>query len=178
MYRYAVTEPFPCPAARAFEIATGDLPGIERFVPSIETMKTIKDEIQPDGRRFTLHEFKAHSPLPAVARILFKPEMLRWRQEMYHDPRTLSLDWNIIPFYFTDSVHCRGRTVFVDVAEGSELRVKGSFHLDTPHVPAIPAILLEQIIRTTESFIVGRIKPSLTQFYKGIKSVARANGML
>lgn len=179
MVRIDFTEPFPCSAQQAYDVATTDFPDIVDYVPNVDRLITLERVPLEHGRERGLYEFHARSPLPPPLSGIIRPEMLRWRQTLVYDPARRRLDWSVEPAVFPGHIHCHGVTQFLDRPPGgSTVHVTGALRIDTLPIPAFPDAFLIRISRLLESVAGRLIEPNLRQFYQAIKKLAADRGLL
>lgn len=178
MYKIKMSQPYPCSAEKAYAISVDDYDGAEKYLPNIESMDKLDVQMTDDGHEKRSFRFKAKSPIPLIARSIFKPEMLMWDQELVLYPERLHIDWKVMPHYYTEYIHCYGGTDFIESDKGSLVEVKGIFRLDPAPIPGMPKALVLQAIKVVEPFVGTLISPNLRKFYKSIIRMARDAGKL
>ncbi|MFH1539454.1 MAG: hypothetical protein ABIH66_10880 [bacterium] len=178
MYKFKHVERFPCSKEAAYEGTTVSFDGLEKYIPNVTRIKVLADETTDDGNHRWLLHFHGDGAIPAIARAVVKPGMLRWKEEMICNPKDLTIKWEIITDYFTEHVHCGGTTYYKDTPKGSEVLIDGYFEVTLSHLPPFPDVLVKKAVKLLEPFVGRLIAPNLGKFYKACKKMMKDQGKL
>lgn len=178
MYKFKYVERFPCSKEAAYEGTTCDFDGLEKYIPNVTAIKVLADEKMDDGRHRWLLHFRGDGAIPAIARRVVKPKMLRWKEEMICNPDDLTIKWDIETEYFTEHVHCGGTTYYRDNPKGSEVLVDGYFEVTLTHLFPFPDSLVRKAVKLLEPFVGKLIAPNLGKFYRACKKRMKDQGKL
>jgi len=169
MYKFKIREPFPCSVGKTYEITTTDFDSLAKYIPNVTKIVTEETEQLEDGRTRYMLWFNGEGAIPAIARPVIKPSMLRWREEMICNPDDMTIEWRVITEHFTDHVKCGGKTYNRETEKGSEVVVDGEFEITLKHLPGFPDGLVRKAARACEPFIGRLIQPNLKKFYRAVK---------
>lgn len=169
MYKFKVTEPFSCTKEKAYEVTSRDFEGLEKYIPNVTLIKTEAHETLEDGRERWMLKFHGDGAIPALARAIVKPDMLRWKEEMICNPADMTIEWSVITQYYTEYFHCSGITYYREKGPVSVVEIDGKLWVDPMKIPGIPDSLVRKAILLLEPFVGKLIAPNLGKFYKAIK---------
>jgi len=152
--------------------------GIEKYLPNIKEIKTIsREKLDSHIEKWHLR-FDAESAIPGIARIVFRPDMLRWEEVLICNSRELKVEWSIIPHYFKEYIFCSGETSYLDSDDGSIIDIKGIINIKPFRVLGIPEPAMKKIIETIEPFIAKVVEPNVLRFYRALKKMMDDKGCL
>lgn len=169
MYKFKIVERFPYPLDVTFDATTKDFDPLQKYVPNVTMIKTEKQEMLDDNREFFLLRFHGDGAIPAVARPVVKPKMLRWNEELVCDHEKYTIEWKIITDYFTEHVHCSGITYYYEEEKGTRVEVNGTFDITLKRLPGLPDRLVQKAVKIVVPFIGRLAEPNLKDFYKAVK---------
>ncbi len=169
MHTIKITETFPCNAADAFRLVTADPEPLGKYAPNTASVRLIERIAAPDGTFTYLLEFRGNASIPAIARGLFRPEMLSWRETLHCDPRTLSVTWRIITDHYTEYVTCEGTTTVRDWGAGSRMEITGILHIRPMSITGVPDPIVRGIVTFLEGFIARLAETNISKFFAAVK---------
>ncbi len=169
MYKFKLIEHFPYPLDVTFEATSKDFDPLQKYVPNVTKIKTKKQEMLEDGREFFLLRFHGDGAIPAIARPVIKPKMLRWHEEMICDHEKKIIEWKVITDYFTEYVHSSGFTYYYEEEKGTKVVIDGTFDITLKRLPGLPDRLVQKAVKIVVPFIGKLAEPNMKDFYKAVK---------
>lgn len=165
MREFTFTYLFPAAPEDAFDVATRDFEGLEKYIPNIATIRVLEYEPLPHGRTRWLLQFSGEGAIPVVARPVIKPDMVRWDEELICDPRNLSVQWSLRSIYFTKQFHCHGNTRFEEHEQGARIVLTGRLDISIKNLPGFPDVIVRRAVDVIEPFLVKIAEFNLGKFY-------------
>ncbi|MBF0227230.1 MAG: hypothetical protein HQK76_17425 [Desulfobacterales bacterium] len=169
MYQIYIEEFFPYPVRDTFEATTKEFDPLQKYIPNLTLLKTVETKMLDEGRKWWNLRFHGDSAIPAVARPIIKPSMLRWTQHMVCDHNEMTIEWKIITDYFTEHIECSGMTYYHTEKDGTKIEIDGNFSITLEKIPGIPSIIVRKAVAIVEPFIGRLITPNMKEFYSAIK---------
>ena len=169
MRNFTFTFRFPATPRETFDVTTRDFEGLEKYIPNIATIRVLEHEPLPDERFRVLLRFSGEGAIPALARPLIKPDMVRWEEELVCDPAAPAVAWSLRSKMFEDQFQCRGETRFWEAGRGTRIELRGALHISLTSLPGIPDALVRRAVETVEPFLVKIAEFNLGRFYDACK---------
>jgi hypothetical protein len=108
----------------------------------LEEINMIRFDEHEDGSHDVEFTMRSKDRLPAFARMVIKPEMLAWRQVGKWNPETLTLDFNVLPYFFQNLVDVQGRKRYLQDSGCVTMEISARINIGIPGIGR----LLEQVI--------------------------------
>jgi hypothetical protein len=164
--------PFPCPLV--FETYRDHLPELVPYLPNVKSIEAVERK-EEGGLIKQKNLWWAKGEIPKAAQSVLKPEMLSWFDFAEWDPASHSNTWRIEMRTMKEVVDCHGHNTFEAVdANTTVFHLRGELNLDLRKVPGVPRFLAGTITPTVEKFIVGLLKPNMTEVARGIEKYLAA----
>ncbi|MBF0100573.1 MAG: hypothetical protein HQK77_06655 [Desulfobacterales bacterium] len=169
MYQFTIVEPFNYPLRQTYEATTKEFDPLQPYIPNVTLIKTLEcTEISPHCVRWYLR-FHGDGAIPAIARPVINPTMLRWNEILICDHEHLTIEWEIIADHFTEHVHCKGITYYHEAPHGTNVEIQGTFAITLDHLPGLPDYVVKKAVNIVEVFIGKLIEPNIKRFYQAVK---------
>lgn len=108
----------------------------------MEEIKLLRFDEHEDGSHEVEFTLKSKDRLPGFARKVIKPEMLVWRQIGKWNPKTLTIDFKVIPFFFQKLIDIRGRKRYLQDSGFITMEIAANITIGIPGIGK----LMEQVI--------------------------------
>lgn len=105
--------------------------------------------------------------IPSVARAVLSEKMLSWTDYATWDESKWTCHWKMEAHSFKEAIHAEGMNRFVEKGAGCTLVIDGELAVDGRKLP-IPRFLAGTVAPAVEKFLVGMIRPNLTEVAKGV----------
>lgn len=169
MYKFKFTEAFPCSAKETYDATTSNFEPLVKYIPNVTKIKITQEEKLENGGKRMIVKFHGDGAIPAIAKAVIKPDMLRWEEELICDPEELTIKWSVKTEHFTEFVNCGGLTRNVRKGDSSEVVLEGYLDITLSHLPGLPDGLVKKAVQMVEPFIGKLIAPNLRKFYQAVK---------
>ena len=150
------------PRPVVFRTLRDRLAEVAAFMPNITGIDAIERVEDGPGRHRIVNRWRGEGSIPAVARRLVKPDMLRWTDRALWDEADWTCTWEQETAFFADRVSCSGHNHFVEVEpDVTRIEIRGVFELRLQGLAGLPGPLARRASPAVERFIVALITPNL-----------------
>jgi hypothetical protein len=113
--------------------------------------------------------------IPSVARAFLSERMLSWTDHATWDEAAWTCAWRMESHSFREAVHAAGKNAFLVDGDGCRLVIDGDLTIDGKKLP-VPRFLAGTVAPAVEKFLVGMIRPNLTEVARGVERFLAASG--
>jgi hypothetical protein len=149
---------------RAIWIALRDhMPELAERLPDIESLNQTERRVGEDGKINIVNEWRVRYPFPPAVRSIVDLGDIGWIDRNCWDERAGACDWAIEPFFLTEHIRCKGRTVFEPAMAGNGTRVtlEGQLELKAGFLRGFGTVLESQLAGILEPIVTTAIPKNL-----------------
>jgi hypothetical protein len=157
----------PFPRELVFRTYRDRLVELVPFLPNIRGIEVTARREEPPLTHL-VNIWRGGGDVPAVARAFLSERMLTWTDYATWDEAEWSCTWRMETHSFKEAVHAAGKNVYQVTPTGTRLLIGGELTIDGKKLP-IPRFLAGSVGPTVEKFLVGLIRPNLTEVAKGVE---------
>lgn len=141
------------------------------LVPYLPNIRGISVTSRVDDGAVTrlVNVWRGGGDIPAAARAFLSEKMLSWTDHATWDEGAWTCAWRMETHSLPEAVHAAGENRFESTGGGrTRLVVSGELSIDGKKLP-IPRLLAGSVAPAVEKFLVGMIRPNLTEVAKGVE---------
>ena len=140
------------------------------YFDNVEKIEVVSREEREGGSVSFENHWYADAPIPKIAQMIIKPEMLKWIDKARWDASTYLCEWEIETFFLKKAIQCSGVNSFKATGDDSmQLTIEGELKINIDGVVGIPSLLKRTVVPKIEQFIVKLISPNFQQVNRGIQ---------
>ncbi len=139
------------------------------LVPYLPNIRGIERTSRSDEGAVSrvVNVWRGGGDIPKVARAFISEKMLSWTDYATWDESTWTCAWRMEAHSLKDALRAEGTNRFLEKGAGSTLVIEGELAIDGRKLP-IPRFLAGAAGPAVEKFLVGMIRPNLTEVAKGV----------
>lgn len=157
----------PYPRPLVFRTYRDRLVDLVPYLPNIRGIEITSRKDEPPVTHL-VNIWRGGGDIPAVARAVLSEKMLSWHDYATWDESRWQCAWRIGAHTFTEAVQASGTNRFVEDGDATVLIVEGDLNVDGKKLP-IPRLLAGTIGPAVEKFLIGTIRPNLTEVARGVE---------
>jgi hypothetical protein len=135
-------------------------------LPNIRGIEVLSRKDEPPLTHI-VNLWRGGGDIPALARAFLSEKMLSWTDHARWDERAFLCEWRMEAHSFKEALHAAGCNWFREAEGGCALVIEGELTIDGKQLP-IPRFLAGSVAPAVEKFLVGMIRPNLTETAKGV----------